>query len=53
MADMPDETLNIKTDGWQEIPCDKCGSVCSYDPTYNGGCFGCFIKANPEGAPPQ
>lgn len=50
----PDETIDIDTTGWQEIPCDKCGSICSYATgAENDGCFGCFMKENPNGVDPK
>lgn len=46
--------LDINTTGWQDVSCDKCGMTCTYAPGHeNDGCFGCFIKANPEGVPPK
>lgn len=53
-----DKELDINTTGWQDIPCDKCGSIFSYAPGHeNDGCFGCWINENPDKgrlpSPPQ
>jgi hypothetical protein len=45
------EILDINTNGWTDITCDKCGSCTSFDPSVkfeDMKCLACMPETSPE-----